>query len=135
MRLGKLTLVLDFSPRQIDRDLPIFHRELLIAWCKHKRLRTRIHIPEKLPNILNEPLFHNDLITVKTQPLAYSDWMAAGIIQVKDICYEVIPGYLPTRAVHELLSENDNARTLQRTTRELSEIQSALPQDWTLRIN
>ena len=135
MRLGKLALVLDFSPRQIDRDLPTFHRELLIAWYKHKHLRTRIHLPDKLPNILNEPLFHNALITVNNQPFAFSDWVAAGVTQVKDICYEAVPGYLPTRAVHELLSEYNNARTLQQTARELSEIQSAIPQDWAFKIS
>ena len=31
MRLGKLTLALDFHPRDIDRDIPAFHKELLTA--------------------------------------------------------------------------------------------------------
>lgn len=133
--LRKWTLILDFSPRQIECGVPTFHSELLIVWYKHKRLRTRIHIPDKPPDILNEPLFHNDFITVNNQRLAHSDWVAAGITQVKEICYEAIPDYLPTRAVHELRSEYDDARTLQRTARTLSEIQSAIAQDWTCRFN
>lgn len=136
MRLGKLTLALQYTPRQIDRDIPSFYRELLVAWHKHRHLRTRSHIPSKLPDIFNEPLFQNALITVDNQPLAYPDWMSSGITQIKDICYEAIPGYLPTRAVHELLTEEDdsNTRPLSRTTRELNELKSAIPHEWTLQI-
>ena len=54
MQLGKLTLVLHYSPRQIDRDIPTFHRELLFAWHKHQHLHTRSHIPRKLPDILKD---------------------------------------------------------------------------------
>ena len=84
MRLGKLNLVLDFSPRQIDRDIPTFYKELLLAWDKHKHCRIRTHSNEKLPDILNEPLFKNELVTVDDQPLLRADWIAA--TQVKDIC-------------------------------------------------
>ena len=136
MRLGKLNLVLDYSPRQIDHDIPTFHKELLLAWEKHKHLRTRTHLPEKLPDILNEPLFKNDLVTVDDQPILRADWIAAGLTQVKDICYEAVPGYLPTRAIHELLTENDvdNTRTLLKTSRELQEIHTAIPHQWNIKI-
>ena len=86
IRLCKLNLVLGYSPRQIDRDIPTFHKELLFAREKHKHLRIRTHLPEKLPDILNEPLFKNELVTVDDQPLLPADWIAAGLTQVKDIC-------------------------------------------------
>ena len=130
MRLGKLVLALDYSPQRIDRDIPTFHKELLIAWHKHKQHRTRTHIPETLVDILNEPLFLNELITVHDKPLFYADWVAAGISRVKDICYETVPGYLPTRAIHEILTGDNDTRTLSRTARELNEIHSAIPQKW-----
>ena len=59
--------------------------------------------------------------------------MSSGMTQIKDICYEAIPGYLPTRAIHELLTdqEDDNSRTFFRTTREFNE----LKYEWTLQIN
>ena len=136
MRLGKLNVVLDFSPSQIDRDIPTFHKELLPAWDKHKHLRIRTHLPEKLPDILNEPLFKNELVTVDDQPLFRADWIAAGLTQVKDICYEAVPGYLQTRAIHELLTENDvdNTRTLLKTSHELQEINAAIPHQWNIKI-
>ena len=130
MRLGKLVLALDYSPQRIDRDIPTFHKELLIAWHKHKQHRTRTHIPETLVDILNEPLFLNELITVHDKPLFYADWVAAGISRVKDICYEAVPGYLPTRAIHEILTGDNDTHTLSRTVRELNEIHSAIPQKW-----
>ena len=135
MRLGKLTLALHYSPRQIDRDIPTFYK-VLIAWHKHQHLHTRSHIPSKLADILNEPLFQNELITVDNQPLANPDKVSSGITQMKDICYEAIPGYLPMRAIHKLLTEQEdnNSRTLFRTTCEFNELNSAIPHEWTLQI-
>ena len=90
-----------------------------------------------LRNYLNEPLFQNELITVDNQPLANPDWASSGITQIKDICFQAIPGYLPTRASYELLTEQEDekSRTLFRTTRELNELNSAIPNEWTLQIN
>jgi exonuclease III len=138
MNLGKLSLVLDFSTRHIDRDVPVFHKELLLAWHKHKHLLTRTHTPDNLQSILNEPLFQNELITAINQPLAViPDWVTAGVTQVKDICYEVVPGYLPANAVHEVLIEQekyDRNRTVQQTERELRKIRSSIPPLWTSKI-
>ena len=136
MNLGKLSLVLDFSTRQIGCDVPIFYKELLVAWQQHRHLLTRTHIPDNFQDILTEPLFQNELITFNDQPLAViADWVMAGVTQVKDICYEVVPGYLPANAVHDLLIEQGNDdRTLQRTERELRKIRSSISQEWTNKI-
>ena len=132
MSLGKLSLALEFSTRQIGRDLPIFHKELLLAWQQHKHLLTRTNIPDNVQSILNEPLFQNKLITFNDQPLpVIADWVMAGVTQIKDICYEVVPGYLPTNAVHELLLEKGNEdRILEKTERELGNIRSCIPSEW-----
>lgn len=76
------------------------------------------------------------MITFKDQPLAeIADWVVAEVIQVKDICYEVVPGYLPANAVHELLIEQGNDdRTLQRTDNEFRKIRSSIPQEQTIKI-
>ena len=136
MNLGKLSLVLDLSTRQIGRDVPMFHKELLLAWQQYRHLLTRTYIPDNLQNILTKPLFQNELITLNDQPLPeIADWVTAGVTQVKDICYEVIPGYLSVKAVHELLIEQGNdERTLERTERELRKIRSSIPQEWTIKI-
>ena len=71
MKLGKMTLVLDYSPQRINRDIPAFHRELLMTWRRHKECHTRNQIPESVTDVLNEPLFLNDLITSQEKPLLF----------------------------------------------------------------
>ena len=45
--------------------------------------------------------------------------MESNLIQLKDICYEVIPGFLPETAIHEILSEHEENRdrTFQQSVR------------------
>lgn len=136
MRLGKLTLALEYRLQDIDRDIPAFHKELLIAWSKNRPHHTRTNIPESRADTLNEPLFRNNLIAIDNKPLFYKDWVASGLVQLKDICYEVIPGFLPVRAIHEILTEHEENRdrTLERTMREFAEVLRAIPDEWKLRV-
>lgn len=75
MQLGKLSLVVDYAPGEIDRSISTFYRELLLAWNKHEHVRVRSHPPEALSDILNEPLFQNKLIIVNNEPLYRADWI------------------------------------------------------------
>ena len=133
MPLGKMTLLLDYSLQRIDPDIPAFYKELLTAWNKHGEHRIRIQTPESATDILNEPLFLNDLITTQNKPLFFKEWIAAGLTQIKDICYEVVPGYLPAQAIHEILTDQ-NSRTLSRTAQELGELLDAIPPHWSQQI-
>jgi len=108
-----MTLVLCYSPQRINRDIPAFHRELLIAWHKHKGRHTRTSTPESLTDVLNEPLVLNEIIVSQEKPLIYADWIAAGLTRVKDICCEAVPGLLPAAAIHDMLSDK-NPRALSR---------------------
>ena len=134
MKLGKMTLVLDYSPQRIDGDIPAFHRELLMAWYRHKECHTRTQIPELIKDVLNEPLFLNDLITSKEKPLLYTDWIAAGITRVKDICYEAVPGFLPPEALHEILTDS-KPHALSRAIREYRDLLAAIPKQWLHLVN
>ena len=84
MKLGKMTLVLDYSPQRTNHDIPAFHRELLMAWHRYKECHTRTQITESVTDVLNEPLFLNDLITSQEKSLLYTDWIAAGIARGKE---------------------------------------------------
>ena len=98
MELGKLSLVLEYPLQRIDRNIPAFHKELLSAWAKHEPCRLRTNVPTMATDILNEPLFLNRHITLHDELLFFKDWVAAGVIKIRDICYEVVPGFLPVRA-------------------------------------
>ena len=75
----------------------------------------------------------NPEVTIEGKPLIFKDWIAAGITRIKDICYEVIPGYLPVLAIHDVLTDED-PRTLSRTTEELRKLLVALPPEWSQKI-
>ena len=136
IRTGKLNLVLNYDRNHIESSTPPFHKELLLAWLAHKQLRQRVHPPETLPDILAEPLFQNDLISINHEPLMLPDWISAGITQIKDLTYETIPGFLPPRAIHELLTKHrqQSHRTLSRTAQELQKLHAALPYHWRIKI-
>ena len=125
MQLGKLTFPTDFAPRDIDSDVPAFHRELLCAWINYKCYHERIDIPDSLLDIFEEPLF----INVNKKPLFYRDWVSYGLVRVKDICYEAAPGFLPGRALHEILIDHESCkdRTFNQTARELSKVLEGIP--------
>ena len=127
LHLGKMTLTMDYPLQRINRDIPLFHKERLpTAWHRHRILRTRTRSPESVTDILNEPLFMNSLISTKDKPLFFLDWITAGITRIKDICYEVIPKYLPLPAIHEMITDK-TPRTLSKTTEELRELLNAIP--------
>ena len=117
MKLGTLTLALEYSVQPINRDVPAFHKELLSAWFKHSPCRVRTHVPVSRRDILEEPLFLNKQITADEVSLFYADWIPAGLTRVKDICYKAVPVFLPVLAMHEILTEQ-RGRTLSRTRRE-----------------
>lgn len=79
-----MTLVLDYSPQRINRDIPAFHRELIMARHRHKECHSRTQIPESVTDVLNEPLFLNDLITSQEKLLLYTNWIGAGITRGKE---------------------------------------------------
>ena len=136
MDLGKLSLVLEYPLQRVDRNIPAFHKELLSPWAKHELCRLRTNVPTMATDILNEPLFLNRHISLHDELLFFKDWIAAGVIKIRDICYELVPGFLPVRAVYEILAGKigNDGRTLDRTSRELNKILSAIPQHWTKQI-
>ena len=132
LKLGLHTLTLEYKPQDIDPTIPLYHRELLIAWNKHSPLRTRHSDPVSLSALLQESIFRNPLITLDNTPLRLPHWISAGLTRLRDICYLAIPGFLPPMAIHELLytSLAVEPPPLSHTTRELQQILTALPQPW-----
>ena len=106
------------------------------AGIKHEPCRFRTNVPTKVTDILNEPLVLNKEITLHNEVLFFKDWIAAGVIKISDICYEVVPGFLPVEAIHEILADQtgNDGRTLEKMSREFGKILSAIPQQWTNQI-
>ena len=85
-------------------------------------------IDAMFPHVFRQ-LFRNKLINVKSKPLFFRDWVSCGLVRVKDICYEAVPGFLPVKAVHEVLMDHDSCRdrTFNQTARELREVLGGIP--------
>ena len=128
MKLSNMTLALNYSLHNINRDIPLFHQELLRPWYKHSQA------PVSVPDILNEPLFLNGLITSRNRTLMYGDWIKPAIIQIKDVCYEFVPGFLRASAIHKLISDQ-HSHPLSTTAHELNDLLDALPKEWCHQIN
>ena len=120
MPTGKHTLVLNYNVQQIDPNIPNYHRVLPTAWLSPSNHHIRINPPVSLADILHEPLFRNPLIAVNSNTFYYSNWIHAGIVTVRDLCYSVLPGFMPALAIHEIL-------TLHQTTHQLTQIQRPFP--------
>ena len=133
MPTGKHTLALNYNVQQIDRNIPNYHRALLTAWLAHNNHHLCINPPVTLTDILHEPLFRNPLIATNSNTFYHRDWIQAGIVTVRDLCYSVIPGFLPALAIHEILTDDDidPKRTIHQTTQQLTQIQRAFPLHWT----
>ena len=137
MDLGKLSLVLDYPVQRIDRNIPSFHEELLSAWLKHEPCSFRTNVPTIVTDILNEPLFLNKEITLHHELLFFKDWIVAGVIKISDICYEVVPGFLPVEAIHEILANqtgNDGAPWKKRPRSLIRSYPRSLNNAWTNQI-
>jgi len=78
IQLGKLTLATDFAPRDIDRDVPAFQRELLCAWINHKCYHERTDVPDSLLDIFEEPLFRNKFTNVNNMSSASLSFLETG---------------------------------------------------------
>ena len=126
MRVGKLSLALTFPLQCIDPTIPAF----LSAWQKFRPCRIRNQTPTTVTDILKEPLFLNKQITISDEPLLYRNWIAAGIINICDVSSEVIPNFLPVRAIHEILSGVDENFTIESVTRDFNRLLSAIPKEW-----
>ena len=78
---------------------------------------------ESVTDIYNEPLSLNPEVTTEDKPLISTNWIAAGITRIREICYEVIPGCLPVWAIHDMRTDNS-------PTEELRELFLAAPPQW-----
>lgn len=57
-------------------------------------------------DIFNEFLFLNFVIIIVDKFLIFIDWVFVGIIWIRDICYEVILGFLFMLVIYDFLMED-----------------------------
>lgn len=119
-----------YNTRQIDTDIPAYHKELLTAWASLQPVCVRGNTPLTLSSILEQPLFLNPQIKHMDSVLYYPNWITADIQTIKDLCYLAVPGFLPPLAIHETLTTFFPDRSPLASSHELSNIMQAIPPEW-----
>ena len=90
--------------------LPPFYKDLLKSY---KRLfDNKRDYPTPISEIFNEPILDNPLIHKR---LFYDEsFITCEIRQIRDLCYEVVPGFMPEAAVMEVTDNLLNTESLNR---------------------
>jgi len=89
-------------PRIRLMKLSKIHQEMFVAW---NEIKDNIEYKMSYMNILEQPLFYNPKITYKAESLYFKSFIEAGIVRLKDITYEVIPGFLRMSAIKEIVMD------------------------------
>lgn len=125
-QIGDDFLWMAFKDRMIE-NIPEFYKELLRTWkCFYNNIQTEI---EGRKLYLQQPLFLNQNNKSKKQ-MFYENWYAVGFRQVKDILYEIKPGFLPTQAIIDTLEEIEDVDDKEKIEDQYKKLRLALPDHW-----
>ena len=116
-----------FNSKQLN-NLPLFYQEMLNAFYA---LQSTIEFNiESQMDVFEIPIFCNPLMTHKNKSLLFHEFLKSGIILIKHICYEVIPGFLPKNAIIEIIHEKFPEIKSSDIEAAYSKILSAIPDTW-----
>lgn len=114
--------------------LPKVYSEMFLTW---NEIKTKGHVEFKFntSSILNQPLFYNPEIVYLDKVLYFSFFVEAGITKLKDLIYEVIPGFLRLSAIKEIVQQNCPNVTGEVIEKAYLVIKHSLPFHWVQVIN
>ncbi len=108
--------------------LPRFYQEVIYAW-NELTLGERIKV-QSLPDILNQPVFNNPHIILNEKTLFYPMFINSGISVIRDLCYEVVPGFLPPGCIVDLVLDKYPDVNHSHVYTDFKSIMEAIPQEW-----
>ncbi|CAG2228375.1 unnamed protein product [Mytilus edulis] len=126
MNLGLEVLFIQVPHCEL-KCLPIVYIEMLEAWYI---LRQKSELKLSVENIYDQPLFRNPEIVLKDKSILWYDFINAGIITLKDICYEVKTGFLPDCAIVEMIQNVFENANVKNVIDRYHCLICAIPDDW-----
>lgn len=124
MQLSWQILLLNHK-KSMMKNIPQFYQEVLTAW---HQLLPHVIVRDDKATIMEQPLFHNPQLLDELK--GYNDFIKSGITQLKDICYEVIPGFLRQSSIVEII-QGTNPNALRDIICECYEtIKHSIPTTW-----
>lgn len=108
--------------------IPEFYKEVVKAWGEFRKYVVCMSLSKE--EILRQPLFLNNTIKRGHQAIFYKKWFDAGIKQIKDIMYEVIPGFVPVQVIRDAIVENydDESKTV--LENQFKKLKEVIPKEW-----
>lgn len=112
--------------------IPEIYREVLEAWRKF--LPKVEYECDGLQMFVNLPLFLNEKFRYKNKILYEPQFIKGGIQQVKDIIYEVIPGFLRENCIYDSVCEYEGMDCREKVNKIYERIKASIPSNWTNKI-
>ena len=108
--------------------IPEIYREVLEAW---RRFLPKVEYKcEELNVFVNLPLFLNEKFKQNLKTLYEPTFFAGGLRQVKDIIYEVIPGFLREECIYDAVCGMDGMDNRGKVSEMYSKIKASIPLEW-----
>lgn len=108
--------------------IPEFYKEILKSW---RDFRKYVYFnPSCRDQILRQPLFLNSNMNCKEKEIYYKKWFDSGIRQIKDILYEVKPGFLPLQAMEDALEEHYETESKITIKNKYEKLKESIPKEW-----
>ena len=127
MKLGDEIVYMSL-PDKAMLCVPNIYREMLKSF---NNIREHVIFQHSIENIYDQPLFYNPEILHCGKIIIWHDFIKAGIVQLKDICYEVKTGFLPNKAIVEMICDIDSDCDSNDIGKRIDVLKSAIPEDWT----
>ena len=123
---GAEIFILKLSKKDLQ-CLPLFYSEMFSAWYA---VRDNIEYNEDVNDVFKYCLFNNPNIVNDNKLLKWSHFIQAGITHIKDICYEVIPGFLPESCIVEIIQEQNSEISSKDIRKDYNKLLSSMPEKW-----
>ncbi len=125
--MGEYGLYMGFK-QSMTVGIPGIYREVLEAW---RSILPKIDFEcKEVETFINLPLFLNEKFKHNNKTLYEPKFMEAGIKQVKDIIYEVIPGFLRKSCIYDSVFELEGMESKEKVNRIYERIKASLPPKW-----
>jgi len=116
-------------PKHRLANLPTVYQEMFLAWNELK-INRQVEFDLDKRDIFNQPLFYNPNIVYQDKLLYFQSFIDAGITQLKDLLYEVVPGFLRMSAIKELVIQKCTNISEKEIEKAFLLIKNCLPFHW-----
>lgn len=125
--IGEYGWFMGFKQSMTD-GIPAYYREVTEAW--RKLLPKMQYDCEGMHSFVHLPLFLNEKFKYNGKQLYEPRFIEGGIKQIKDIIYEVIPGFLRGNCIYDAVCELEGMESREKVNKIYERIRATIPAEW-----